>query len=602
MPSLRIHRPGANPTLYRLYKRLTSIGRGEENDLALPDPGLADAHAHILCNGSEFEITLLAPKGELCINGKRRKKHRLTHEDQILVGRSELTFLLYDDPAAVGSDDETQRSLAMLQGYHRLFEFSERLSGQYVIAELLGELMDAVIALTRADKGFLVLLEEGALHIKVARNLHREDLADALEQLSDSIVDKVVKSREAVIVSDALHDAEFKSAMSVLNLKLSSVMCVPLLDRGNLIGVIYVGNDSVAHLFEASSLEVLKIFAAQAALLLRNALLVSELQTDNRELVAEVEALRFGDLIGSCPTMQEVFRKVAKIASTDISVLITGETGTGKELIAREIHRRSPRARGPFVAINCGAIPENLLESELFGHTKGAFTGAVAPHAGKFQAAHEGTLFLDEIGEMPQPLQVKILRALQERAVVRVGDHRPESVDIRVVAATHRQLDHEIKAGRFREDLYYRLNVINLHLPPLRERGEDVVLLARYLLQRFIEEFRSPVRGFSPPALTALVRFAWPGNIRQLENHLKKAVVLSDRPLLSPEDLGLSTEILPAILPLAEAKEKFQRDYINEVLDLNRGNRTKAARDLGVDPRTIFRHLEKEDGGPDEPL
>jgi len=298
-----------------------------------------------------------------------------------------------------------------------------------------------------------------------------------------------------------------------------------------------------------------------------------------------------------------VFRKVQKVAATDISVLITGETGTGKELIARELHNRSPRAKGPFITINCGAIPENLLESELFGHVRGAFTGAVNSKAGRFQAADRGTLFLDEIGEMPLALQVKILRALQERVVVRVGDTNSEPVDIRVLAATNRELEAEIKAGRFREDLYYRLNVVHLHLPPLRDRGDDIVVLARYMVGRYSPEYGGKVRGLTPNAIAAIKRHRWSGNIRELENRIKKAVVLSDKALLGPEDLDLTPDDLPPILPLAEAKEQFQRDYINEILLLNNGNRTKTARDLGVDPRTIFRHLEKEDGTemrPDE--
>ena len=227
---------------------------------------------------------------------------------------------------------------------------------------------------------------------------------------------------------------------------------------------------------------MLTVFAAQASLLVRNALLVNDLKLDNRSLHERIEQMRFGEILGSSPRMQEVFRKVQKVAGTDISVLVTGETGTGKELIARELHNRSPRAKRPFVTINCGAIPENLLESELFGHVRGAFTGAVTNKMGRFQAADGGTLFLDEIGEMPLPLQVKLLRALQERVVVRVGDTNAESIDIRVIAATNRDLETEIKTGRFREDLYYRLNVVHLHLPPLRDRGDDIVVLARYMV------------------------------------------------------------------------------------------------------------------------
>jgi transcriptional regulator with PAS, ATPase and Fis domain len=277
-------------------------------------------------------------------------------------------------------------------------------------------------------------------------------------------------------------------------------------------------------------------------------------------------------------------------------VLITGETGTGKELIAREIHNRSPRREKPFVTINCGAIPENLLESELFGHVKGAFTGAVANKQGKFQAADGGTLFLDEIGEMPVELQVKLLRALQEKVVFRVGDTRPEQVDIRILAATNRELEKEIANGRFREDLYYRLNVVNVELPPLRARGEDVLVIARYLLSRYSREYDAKVKGFSPNASVAVRKHNWPGNIRELENRIKKAIVLCESSVIGPDDLGLTSDVLPQILTLADAKEKFQRDYINEVLALNNGNRTKTARDLGVDPRTVFRHLEKEGG------
>ncbi|MBZ0116109.1 MAG: sigma-54 dependent transcriptional regulator, partial [Sandaracinaceae bacterium] len=278
---------------------------------------------------------------------------------------------------------------------------------------------------------------------------------------------------------------------------------------------------------------------------------------------------------------------------------ITGETGTGKELIAREIHRRSPRADKPFVVVNCGAIPENLMESELFGHVRGAFTGAIATRNGKFQAADGGTLFLDEIGELPVALQVKLLRALQEKIVVKIGETKPERVDIRVIAATNRDLEEEIKRGGFREDLYYRLNVVNIHLPPLRERGDDVVVLAKYLLSRFSEEFGAKVKGFTPNALVAIKKYDWPGNVRQLENRLKKAIVLCDKTLVGPEDLDLHPEVLTEILSLAQAREEFQRRYILEVLERNNGNRTKTARDLGVDPRTIFRYLEREPDAPE---
>jgi transcriptional regulator with PAS, ATPase and Fis domain len=305
--------------------------------------------------------------------------------------------------------------------------------------------------------------------------------------------------------------------------------------------------------------------------------------------------------------MREVYRRIEKVAPTDVTVLIQGETGTGKELVAREIHRRSARSTGPFVAVNCAAIPEGLLESELFGHVKGAFTGAVASRPGRFQAAAGGTLFLDEIGEMPPSLQVKLLRAIQEHSVQRVGESRPESVDIRVVAATNRNLEDDVRDGRFREDLYYRLNVVAIRLPPLRERGEDVTVLARWFLQRYATEFDSRARNFAPGAVAAIRMYRWPGNIRELENRVKKASVLADGPLVTADDLDLGREELEPALPLALAIEEFRKSYISDVLERNGGNRTKTAKDLDVDPRTIFRHLEKleadrrasaSDGGP----
>jgi len=375
--------------------------------------------------------------------------------------------------------------------------------------------------------------------------------------------------------------------------------------RGDLLGLIYVGNDDVRDLFREEQLEMLKVFAPQAALFIKNAKLLNELRTESAELAERLEQVRFGQIVGACPQMVEVYKRVEKVASTDITVLITGETGTGKELIAQEIHGRSPRAKAPFVTVNCGAIPENLIESELFGHIKGAFTGAVANQLGKFQAANGGTIFLDEIGELPLQLQVKLLRVLQEKQIQRVGDTKTIPVDIRVVAATNLDLAKEVEVGKFREDLFFRLNVIEIGLPPLRERGDDVMLIARYLVGRYGKEFGrelDPATAFDGSASRAMMRFAWPGNIRQLENHIKKALVLADGAHMTAADMDLGTsedgESSEEVVPLTEARELWQREYINHVLALNGGNRTKTARDLGVDPRTIFRHLEREEKGP----
>ncbi|MBN2493979.1 MAG: sigma 54-interacting transcriptional regulator [Deltaproteobacteria bacterium] len=592
MPNLTFTPPGASrPRRIQLFKRITTIGAAAECDVALPGSDLAETHAHIHFDGKHFTISGL-DKNAVCINGKKVKSHQLLHGDAIAVGEAELRFGIYDEPLDEGDELEPVR----LEAYRKMVEFSERLATSDGFDALLDALLDSVVELTRADKGMLILLESNQLQVKAARNLKRENIEDAVRQVSDSIVAKVVQSKQPLIVSDALNHEDFKNSASVVNLKLCSVMAAPLLEKGSLFGILYVGNDNVVNLFEENSLEVLQVFATQASLIVQNALLLNELRIDNKELSEQLERMRYGEIIGACKAMTDIFTKIEKVAPTDISVLISGETGTGKELVARRIHALGTRAKGPFVTINCGAIPENLLESELFGHLKGAFTGAVATRDGRFQTADGGTLFLDEIGELPLQLQVKLLRALQDKVVTRVGDTKSQSVDIRVLSATNRNLEEEIEQGRFREDLYYRINVVNLHLPPLRERGEDIMAIAKYLLGRYAEEFSSRAKGFSPAAVVAMCKYSWPGNIRQLENKLKKAVVLADKTHISPEDLDIRPEDFEPVLQLAQAKEEFQRRYINEVLARNNGNRTKTARDLGVDPRTIFRHLEKMDG------
>jgi transcriptional regulator with GAF, ATPase, and Fis domain len=594
MAGLIIRMPDGKVRSTPLVKALTSIGRSSENDISLEDPGVPDSAVHILFDGSSYKVG--SHGGTFQVNGKKRDEHVLAQNDRIRLGDCEL---LFDKSIAETSAESSpgqppaQGAARELKALRQLTAFSEKLLGIYDIDRLLENLMDAVIEVTRADKGFLILMENNDLRIKVARNIARENIEDAVERVSDSIIAKVIKSKRPLIISDALDDPEFKSSESVVNLKLMSIMCVPLTNHGEVFGLIYVGNDRLVNRFETQTLDLLTIFAAHASLLLQNAMMVSELRLDNTELRRRLEEHQYGDVVGACPGMREIYKRIDKIAPTDIAVLITGETGTGKELIAREIHRRSPRTKGPFVTINCGAIPENLLESELFGHVKGAFTGAVATRAGKFHAASGGTLFLDEIGEMPLQLQVKLLRALQEKIIYKVGDNRGEPVDIRVVAASNKVLEDEVKGNRFREDLYYRLNVVALKLPPLRDRGEDLVVLGKFFLQRCARELNSMARAFTPAAIVAMKKYSWPGNVRELENRIKKAVVLTDNPLIGAEDLDLKPENLDPILPLAQAKEEFQKRYINEVLEQNSGNRTKTAKDLGVDPRTIFRHLEK---------
>ncbi|MEI6224246.1 MAG: sigma 54-interacting transcriptional regulator [Deltaproteobacteria bacterium] len=582
MAELVLRSGDAPPRTVRLTRRITTVGRDPASDLRIDDPALPPTALHILADGDAF--TVAAHGGiELTVNGRRRTTCRLAPGDVLLAAGHEFHFS--PPPAAPASAPAPRED--------PLVRFSRRLLEAGSLETLLDALLDALLEVTRADKGFVIELADGQPEVRASRNVAPGNVEEAVSRVSDSIVQKVLLTRRPLVVADALHDAEWSGSASVVNLRLQSVMCAPLLARGEVFGAIYLGNDSVRNLFDERSLETLTVFASQASLLLQNALLLRDLRRENEALREAIESRRYGELVGAGPSMREVYRRIEKVAPTDVTVLVQGETGTGKELVAREIHRRSARATGPFVAVNCAAIPEGLLESELFGHVRGAFTGAVANRPGRFQAASGGTLFLDEIGEMPPSLQVKLLRAIQERVVQRVGDSRPEPVDIRVVGATNRNLEDEVRAGRFREDLYYRLHVVTITLPPLRERGDDVTVLARWFLQRYAAEFESRARGFAPGAMAALRHHPWPGNIRELENRVKKAAVLADGPLVGAEDLDLRVDAIDATLPLADAIEDFRKRYISDILDRNGGNRTKTAKDLDVDPRTIFRHLEK---------
>ena len=584
------------PTVVALDRRVVRLGTAPDNDVTLVGGGAEAHHAHILFDKGDFTISSADDTALVFVNGKKRRAHKFADGDLVQLGEHVLRFVFYDHGLKPkGRDAARALDLDRFTALHR---FAMRLMASWDLDEILESLLDELIGLTGADKAFLLLSVDGRARVHLGKNVDDRSLGTADDAISDSIVRRVLDTGEALIVADALSHDDFKTSKSVMSLKLCSVMCVPLKARGATLGLFYLGNDNAINHFGDDLLEVVKVFASHAGLILDTAIARRELVKNLKDLEEEVQDRRFGELIGACDAMRDVYKKVSRIATTNISVLIEGETGTGKELVARAIHQRSNRPKGPFIVINCGAIPENRLASELPGRVRGAPTGAVSTTQGTFQAAHGGPLFLDEIGEMPLPLQVKILRAIQEKTVVKVGDAKAETVDIRFLAATNKRLIDEVKAGRFREDLYYRLNVITLSLPPLRERGDDIVLIARYFLSRYGKEIAGRNCSLSSEAMRALKRWRWPGNIRELENRVKKAVVFSDTGVITPEDLDLGEESLEPILPLTEARERWQSDYINRVLALNDGNRTQTARDLDVDPRTIFRHLEKEREGP----
>ena len=333
---------------------------------------------------------------------------------------------------------------------------------------------------------------------------------------------------------------------------------------------------------------------------------LANLEEQNRSMhrIIEQKSKESWGMIGQCPEMLAIFSTIKKVATSDVSIFITGENGTGKELVAQAIHEGSLRSKEPFIPINCGAIPENLLESELFGHEKGSFTGAHATIQGKVQYAHKGTLFLDEIGEMPVNLQVKLLRFLQEGVIQRVGGRVDIPVNARTVCATNVDIARAIKDGKFREDLYYRISVISINLPPLRERGDDILILANYFLRMFNEEYHKKVRRFSSAAVNFLKSYEWPGNVRELRNRVQRAIIMSESSALEPSDLGCDTglpslteNIQPAV-SLREARDRIEREMIAAAIDHHNGSIVKAAEALGVSRPTLYDLMKKHNLTP----
>ena len=331
---------------------------------------------------------------------------------------------------------------------------------------------------------------------------------------------------------------------------------------------------------------------AELTLMLKRAYQLYDLETENAAHQREAAGQGFGSLIGNSPAMHTLYGTIRKVAASNAAILIIGESGTGKELVARTIHTESPRAGQPFVTINCGAIPENLLESELFGHEKGSFTGATAQRRGWIEVAGGGTLFLDEIGELPLALQVKLLRFLQDRTIERIGGRQAIHMDVRVMAATNLNLEQAIAGGKFREDLYYRLRVVTIGIPPLRERGRDAMLLAQAFFERATAEEKKPLKGLAPEAWDAIQAYKWPGNIREMENRVKRGVIMAEGRYVTAADLELATAQEPAP-SLREAKEKTERELVLAALTKHNGNITRAAAELGLSRQALHEIMAK---------
>ncbi|MCI0342201.1 MAG: sigma-54-dependent Fis family transcriptional regulator, partial [Planctomycetales bacterium] len=527
-----------------------------------------------------------------------------------------------DKFAAEAADLAAERqALATLQ------RVSRTISSELDSKKLLTLIMDMAVEVTRAERGFLMLRDDqGNFRFSAARNLDRDTIQKPEFKVSFSIAREVIQTGEPVLTTDALEDERYRDRMSVQDLKLKSVACVALRARNRAIGAVYVDNRFVAGLFTPKDLAFLQAFANQAAAALENARLYEEnvralkaleeskkaVDALNLELSRKVETqgvelaeartelereraeqtlrYRYDSIVGRSPKMREMLRLLDRVTDSTVPVLIQGESGTGKELVARAIHFNGPRRAKAFAAENCSAIAESLLESELFGHVKGAFTGADRDRKGLFEVASGGTLFLDELGDMSPEMQKKLLRVLQEGELRRVGGKETVRVDVRIIAASNRDLRKLKDEGKFREDLFYRLNVITVEMPPLRERREDIPLLVAHFLERHAHETGGKPREISPEALGALQGYDWPGNVRELENEIRKAATLSTGKIglewITPrvrDGAGAGGAPAPGTpKTIRQAVEALERRMIAETLQATGGNKSRAAEILGL--------------------
>lgn len=465
-------------------------------------------------------------------------------------------------------------------------------------SKLLTTVLEIAMKRLDAERGFIFLEDREAdvgFSVRTYRNFAEDEIEGLVGsdgQASGSIVRAVLQSGEPELLYEAATDERYGSTESVVLQQIQSVVCIPLRLKNRQIGAIYLDSKTRRGLFTRESLPFLKAFADQAAVAIENAELVQSLREENRRLRTEVQRIHgFDGIIGQSTRMREVFDTVSRVLDTDASVLLGGESGTGKELVARALHYSGHRKSEPFVAIFCGSLPDDLLESELFGHKKGAFTGAVADKMGLFEVADGGTVFLDEVGDLSPKLQTSLLRVLQEGEVKRVGDTKTRTVDVRIISATNKDLPTEIGERSFREDLYYRLNTIAIELPALRHRRDDIPLLAAHFLDRYATGSRAHLIGFSPKALDAMRTYHWPGNVRELENTVERAAVLARGNLISVDDLRLPSHEAELVFDPDVTLKEIERRHVLLVLDHNDGNVSETAKQLGVSRRWLHYRL-----------
>jgi transcriptional regulator with GAF, ATPase, and Fis domain len=604
-------------TTFPLSEGEFSIGRESSNQLWVSDPALSRRHCIVSSEGAEFIVRDLKSRHGTSVNGVTVEAQQLSHGDQISVGDSTLVFLVDDRAPRLESgplkftDAELVRPVVLLrpedavylQPAQKTAALNERtakdLNSIFQIALGIGairdweslqwQLLGSIFDVVPADRGAVLLLHD----------LDKVDSVAAWDRLrgpgyavriSRTVLRRVLQNAAGLLVSDLPADETLHRVSSIDELDISSLLCVPLTHAGGVLGAIYL--DSQREHFDEHHLQVMTAVAAIASLALDNVRHWERLRRENQDLRIQIGLDH--NMVGHSRPMREVLEFVRRVAPTDSTVLVQGESGTGKELVARALHQNSPRSDQPFVAINCATLTETLLESELFGHEKGAFTGAVVQKKGKLEVAHGGTLFLDEVSEMVPLLQAKLLRVLQEREFERVGGTKPIKVDIRLIAATNKSLPDAVSAGTFRGDLFYRLNVVTIAVPPLRQRQDDIPALAQYFLAKAATKCKVRARPLSPQACACLMSYDWPGNIRELENAMERAVVLGSGEAIDPEDLPESVLEATSNGPASTAHyhgaiKDLKKQLITRALQTGNGNYIEAAKALGMHPNSLLR-------------
>jgi transcriptional regulator with GAF, ATPase, and Fis domain len=603
------------------------IGRDPSNLLSISDPSLSRRHCALSRDGDGYKIRDLDSRNGTSVNGVAVKESRLRHGDQISVGDSIFLLLLQEDTeesteGRVEYEDSLTQATAQFRPQDVLYLQPERILKELPASSRVARNLNALLKISRvvhsirdldelqeqilnlifevvpAEGGAILLDDKGDEHFASVFARHRIAMSGLPVRISRTIARQVMKEGLAILGADVPGSTGLAAVESLVDSHVRSLLCVPLTMFQKVTGCIYLDTSNAADRFDEDHLQLVAAIAGTSAVALENARRMHWLEQENLRLSAEINLDH--NLIGESPRMKEVYQFLARVAPTDSNVLLQGESGTGKELAARAIHRNSPRSSKPFVPINCAAIPENLLESELFGHEKGAFTGAVAQKRGRLEVANGGVVFLDEIGELAPQLQVKLLRVLQEREFERVGGTRAISLDIRLIAATNQDLGEAVKTGDFRKDLFYRLNVLSLVMPPLRARREDIAMLANYFVGKCIKKCHMRSKKVSPEAMLCLVNYDWPGNVRELENAIERALVLSASDVIQPDDLPESILEKGATPSIEGAKyhnqvKELKKQLILNALEESKRNYTEAAQALGVHVNYLHRLIRNLD-------